>query len=135
MKYFSILVILIACISVGQAQSELTVQVTNIKAIKGKVLICVVDEKADFLKNCKYSSMATVEGSEVSVVIKDVEDGEYAISIFHDKNNDDKLNTNFVGIPKEPYGFSNNPFAMFGPPSFEKCLFAVNANTSVSIKL
>jgi uncharacterized protein (DUF2141 family) len=49
--------------------------------------------------------------------------GKYAISIFHDTNEDGELSTNFIGIPKEPYGFSNNPKAKFGPPSFEQSLF------------
>jgi uncharacterized protein (DUF2141 family) len=49
--------------------------------------------------------------------------GKYAVTIFHDVNGDTELNSNFMGIPKEPYGFSNNPRAMFGPPSFEQSLF------------
>jgi len=47
-----------------------------------------------------------------------------------------KLDTNFLGIPKEPYGFSNNPSTLFGPPSFKKASFVLHLETKiVTIKL
>ena len=44
--------------------------------------------------------------------------GVYAVGIFHDLNGDGALSKNFLGMPKEPFGFSNNARARFGPPSF-----------------
>ena len=49
--------------------------------------------------------------------------GKYAITIFHDVNDNEELDTNFIGIPKEPYGFSNNPKSSFGPPGFDDAVF------------
>lgn len=49
--------------------------------------------------------------------------GTYAISTFHDQDNDGVLRTGSFGIPKEPYGFSNNAKGLFGPPPFEKAAF------------
>ena len=49
--------------------------------------------------------------------------GKYAISIFHDVNDNEELDANFIGIPKEPYGFSNNPKSSFGPPGFDAAAF------------
>ena len=48
--------------------------------------------------------------------------GNYAITLFHDENNNMELDTNFLGIPKEPYGFSNNAKSPFGPPGFQAAL-------------
>lgn len=48
---------------------------------------------------------------------------QLAISAHHDKNANDKLDKNPIGIPSEPYGFSQNPKRGFGPPSFEEVRF------------
>jgi len=44
--------------------------------------------------------------------------GTYAVAVFHAENNETQLQTNFLGIPKEGYGFSRNPSSAFGPPGF-----------------
>ena len=60
--------------------------------------------------------------------------GDYAIKVFHDKDGDGQLNTNFFGIPTEKYGFSNNAKALFGPPNFDKAKFIVSSDT-VRVKI
>ena len=50
----------------------------------------------------------------------------YAIRVFHDENSNGKLDLNFLGIPLEDYGYSNNVSAWFGPPSWEKAQFIFN---------
>lgn len=117
------------------AQNEVTVVVPNVKQIEGTMMVCLVKEKSDYLKDCYKGESIKVKGTETIATFKDVPTGDYAVTLFHDKNSDGKLNTNFIGIPKEPYGFSNNPMAMFGPPSYEKCLFKVDSNKTISIKL
>ena len=107
----------------------------NVKSIQGTMMVCLVKEKAEYLKDCFQGANVKVQGKETTAIFQDIPEGDYAVTIFHDKNGDGKLNTNFVGIPKEPYGFSNNPFAMFGPPSFEKCIFQVKGNTTINIAL
>ncbi|MBF0366890.1 MAG: DUF2141 domain-containing protein, partial [Oligoflexia bacterium] len=49
--------------------------------------------------------------------------GEYAVLIIHDENNNDRVDTNFFGIPKEGVGTSNNPVTRFRPPSFNQSKF------------
>ena len=115
------------------AQNELTVIVPNVKSMKGNMMICLVKEKSEYLKDCFKGTSIKVANTETKAVFEDVPEGDYAVTIFHDKNSDGKLNTNFVGIPKEPFGFSNNPMILFGPPSFEKCLF--NTTYSWQIQL
>lgn len=135
MKYLLILCCLIGYVSSSVGQSDVTIVVENIKSIKGNLLICLTDNKADFLENCQYEAKVKVSATTEITLFEGLTHGSYAVSIFHDKNEDGKLSTNFVGIPKEPYGFSNNPFAMFGPPSFNKCLVEVNQDSSITIKL
>jgi uncharacterized protein (DUF2141 family) len=51
---------------------------------------------------------ATISTSKHKIIISDVDAGTYALSIFHDVDNDNKLSTNLLGMPNEGYGFSNN---------------------------
>ncbi len=53
--------------------------------------------------------------------------GRYSIKAFHDENNNSKLDTNFLGMPTERYGFSNNARGRFGPPSFAEAAVTLNS--------
>jgi uncharacterized protein (DUF2141 family) len=65
------------------------------------------------------------------VVLKNLKPGNYAFKYFHDENDDEKLNTNFVGMPKEGFGFSNNAKGTFGIPAFEKMIFEVTQSDTI----
>jgi uncharacterized protein (DUF2141 family) len=54
------------------------------------------------------------------VTFEDVPAGPFAVAVFHDKDENEELNTDFLGIPSEDYGFSADARDMFGPPSFEE---------------
>tara|TARA_B110000444_G_scaffold259006_1_gene301487 strand:- start:778 stop:1314 length:537 start_codon:yes stop_codon:yes gene_type:complete len=61
--------------------------------------------------------------------------GEYAITLFVDFNGNKKIDKNFLGIPKEQYGFSNNAMGRMSPPSFEQAKFTVTGPTTQDIQL
>ncbi len=63
---------------------------------------------------------------EVIVRIDSLNFGVYAIRVFHDENSNEELDTDFLGIPTEDYGYSNNASSWFGPPSWEKTKFIFN---------
>mgnify|MGYP001006949608 CR=1 FL=1 len=68
-------------------------------------------------------------------VRNNIEKGSYAVSVYHDENNNDILETaGLFGVPIEPYGFSNNPSMTFGP-SFKKSVFKMTSDKDISIKL
>lgn len=101
----------------------LLLKVTNIKKVQGDIYIAVYDNAEDYMENRFAEAIAPVKSEgELETELK-IPFGKYAVTIFHDVNSDTELNTNFLGIPKEPYGFSNNPKSSFGPPSFEQSLF------------
>ncbi|MFM8401595.1 MAG: DUF2141 domain-containing protein, partial [Pirellula sp.] len=56
----------------------------------------------------------------------------WAVSAHHDKNSNDKLDKSPLGIPTEPYGFSNNPKRGFGPPKFDDVSFSIDSSDSAS---
>ncbi len=65
-----------------------------------------------------------------------VEPGEYAIAVYHDQNGNGKMDTRLFGIPKEPYGFSNDFRPMLSAPKFSDCEFSVgDGGKTMRIKL
>ena len=61
--------------------------------------------------------------------------GEHAITLFVDFNGNKKIDKNFLGIPKEPYGFSNNVIGNMSAPTFDQAKFEILGPTSQNIKL
>jgi uncharacterized protein (DUF2141 family) len=77
----------------------------------------------------RSAEVKVVDGQAV-VVFEAVPLGEYALKVFHDENDNQKLDTNFVGMPKEKFGFSNDAMGRFGPPSFEQARFRLEESTT-----
>jgi uncharacterized protein (DUF2141 family) len=83
-------------------------------------------------KKAAAVQVAPVAGGGATLTFTGLKPGKYAVSAFHDADKDGKLKTNFIGIPKEPVGVSNNPGGM---PSFSKSQVAVPAAAPVEIIL
>lgn len=81
--------------------------------------------------------MVAVTGKDVERTVMNLPPGRYALALYHDMNDNWKLDKNFVGYPKEPYGFSNNYRPVFSGPDFEDCVFEVkeSGNAYPKIKL
>ena len=114
---------------------NLDIKITNVKKIKGFVRIAVFADQNSWLKQSKLSKVLPVNSEScVEKVcqwqIEGVPFGDYGIAVFHDENGNEELDTNFLGIPKEAFGFSNNRSAMFGPPSWKKSKFALDTTNA-----
>jgi len=121
--------------SIAGAENKLTVVVDGIEKSGGQVLVAVYDS-TNFLKDQPlYAGMAKVEQDrdEVTIVIENVASGNYAVAVFHDENDNYKLDTGAYGIPTEKYGFSNNAAVVMGPPTFQDCMFTVEEDTEINI--
>jgi uncharacterized protein (DUF2141 family) len=116
---------------------RLTIQISNIEKLKGEIKIGVFNKESHFLKEGaaikNYS--VKVDKNTAVLTITDLPKGEYAISMYHDENMDKKMNTNFIGIPKESYGFSNNIRPRMSAPKYKDCKFSFSENTTLNIKL
>lgn len=142
MRKLKLLFLICAMLSVfgGYSQSKknsftLKIKVASFENIKGVLRVCVTDQKDNFLKSCAFSKTVVVEDETVSLKIENIEKGSYAVSVYHDENNNDILETTgLFGIPLESYGFSNNPSMTFGP-SFKKSVFKMASDKDISIKL
>lgn len=109
----------------------LKIQIVGLKSNKGKVLLQLFDEKEHSISK----KPATIKNNSCSIDIPDLKQGKYLIRYFHDENDNDKLDTNWFGIPIEGYGFSNNAVSMFGIPSVDDRLFSINSNKKTVLKI
>ena len=120
-----------------KAQNTISVTVTNIEKAEGNVEISLYNQAEAFphTKGRFKTSTTTVSGNSVTYSFKNVPNGKYAIALFHDVNANGSMDKNIFGIPKEPYGFSNNIVPKMSAPKFDQCAFSVNGATNISIKL
>ncbi len=117
------------------AQKELSVEVVNVPASEGKISVALYEDAESFLKFDRVFVSKSVPAKEgaTHLVLKDIPDGEYAVALFYDKNGNDQLDTNWMGIPKEKVAFSNAKMRMFGPPSFKDCAFDLIEDMRIKI--
>lgn len=119
------------------AQHQLVVDVSGVQSSDGYIQVALYNQKEAFLKTegvYRNDSTRAHEGV-TRLAFDDLPPGNYALAVFHDTNANYHLDTNWVGIPKEPMGFSNARMKMFGPPSFEECLVELKGNTAIAVEI
>jgi uncharacterized protein (DUF2141 family) len=112
----------------SEPTSTLTVTITGLGTDKGRVMCGLFSGEESFAakKDPFRAARIKCDGGSCRCVFSDVPHGEYAIAVFHDLNENSLLDTNLVGMPAEPYGFSRNAVARFGPPGYEDARFSVD---------
>ena len=136
---FLILLLITGYFSFGQIPSEgITITITNLRSNKGHVLVSVFKDEngypSDARKAIRKEKIA-IRDRKGSLHLASIPSGNYAVAILHDENDDLKMNTNWLGIPKEGYGFSNNVMGTFGPPSFARASFRYIAPKHTAIEI
>lgn len=119
------------------AQHNISVEINNVKTSNGMINVAVYDESDGFLKFdrvYKADSVLAKKG-KTELHITGLPEGVYALAIFHDENGNNKLDTNWLGIPKEDIGFSHARMKTFGPPQFKDCAFTLTNNQRIEISL
>lgn len=116
---------------------ELTIKISNIDKIKGEIKVGVFDTDTNFLKegHAIKNYSIKVKNNTATLTITDLPKGEYAITMYHDQNSDNECNRNFIGIPKEPYAFSNNVKPKMSAPKYKDCKFTFSDDKTLNIKL
>ncbi|MBT8320686.1 MAG: DUF2141 domain-containing protein [Eudoraea sp.] len=118
-------------------QNTLTVKVVGVSSDTGNIMVAVYNKSDGFLKE-RHALMgvrAKATRGITELHINDLPEGQYALAIYHDENGNEELDTNWLGIPKEPIGFSNSKMKTFGPPGFEDCAFLFKTDKQVQISL
>ena len=124
---------------VSDAGGTITVTVTGMRNATGSIVVAVWDQSSGFptkSRKAKRIHIGQIKGSKSTIKLAGYAPGTYALSVFHDENSNGELDTNFIGIPKEGVGASNNPKGRMGPPKFKDAAFKLGAeDMSKSIKL
>ncbi len=123
----------------GDKPHAIAVRVTNIGNDRGNITVDLYDDKPrHFLKgNDKVMRIRTpAKRGSILVCLPAPRPGVYAIALYHDKNANTDLDRNFIGIPTEPYGLSNNAKVFLGPPEHKDAAFTVpDEGVALKIKL
>ena len=115
---------------------DIHLHITGLNHPLGDVQIGLYSQAKGFLHTDRtYKKIIRKAKKSLDCRFKHVPKGTYAIAVFHDANRNGMLDKNFLGIPKEQTGTSNNVAVHFGPPSFEKAKFAHTGKTKLSIRL
>lgn len=116
--------------------ATLTVEVTGASPGKGQAVLSLFTSKENFLRE-PYTTMTKPVDSNGKAVfqVNALKPGTYAVSVYHDADNNGELNTGLFGIPTELVGFSNQARSLFGPPSFRKAAFQMSDHQEIQIRM
>ena len=125
------LVLLLALVPIVTATTApgapVTVAVSGIPASKGKVHVDICPEARFTRPGCPWSAEAPAASGTTIVTVQGVPPGRYAAQAFHDANGNGKADRNFMGLPTELVGFSNDARPRMAPPRFADAAFAHDA--------
>ena len=119
MKHLVTFVLFLFRPSITLCQHDLIIEISPLKSNEGQVILTIMDENENIMKTVHEK----IENKKCVIVIENLEKRKYAFKYIHDENNNNKLDTKLLILPKEGYGFSNDAKGKFGPPPFEDTLF------------
>ena len=119
------------CSNANAQDLTLVVDIANFKNDFGTANISLLDSNK---RNIKQMNVA-IENNSAQATFTNLAEGKYAVKVFHDENNNGKLDRGLLGIPVEEWGASNNPKRGFGPPKFRSMLFELQESKEILIKL
>ena len=109
---------------------SLEIKINNLESNKGPIYIRILDEN----ENPVIVGTSPVVNYSSRISFDSISPGKYAIQFFHDENENQKMDFNLIGIPKEKFGSSNDVKPIFGPPKFEKMLFDIYQDKKIVMK-
>lgn len=116
------------------AEKKLTVEITNVVSEEGQIILAIYNSSENYDKRIAFQEVKLKPEIDTVIFETNVPDGEYLVMLVHDINNNGKLDTSFIGMPKEPVGLSNYDGKGI-PGKFKKHKFSVNENTEIIIPL
>ncbi len=110
--------------------SGIVIDVANLQSSRGEVYCTLYRSAKGFPtepRNSFKQARVRVVRKKAQCRFPSVKPGRYAVAVWHDEDGDQELDSNWIGIPKEPVGASNDAEASFGPPSFDDAVFDFRA--------
>ena len=126
MKHIILFLTLLMYEGISFAQTNLSLEIIGAQKDGGIIHVSLFNSEQSYEEKKAYRSL--VSNPDTAIVLLTLPAGEYVISIYQDNNNNGKLDTNFIGIPKELFGFSNYDGRSI-PGNFNKHRIQVNDST------
>lgn len=109
---------------------DVTITIRGLKSGKGQVIVgywTKGDGFPDKMEKVAAKQAAQISGNAATVVFRNVAPGVCAFNLIHDENGNGKMDTNFIGIPKEGFGCTNDPRPKMRAPKFDEAKVNVGA--------
>ena len=109
-------------------KGDLIIKITGFNSDEGKCWFGLdnTEEVYESEDTVFIGKIVPIINGKVNLTIESLAYGNYAIRVFHDENGNGKLDTDFLGIPTEEYGYSNDASGWFGPPNWDDAKFYLN---------
>jgi len=113
--------------ALAQARATLIITVQGVIPPGGILRLGVYDRAGyETDKETAFADVPATPGTTV-VTLRDIPPGEYGVMVYQDVNSNDRVDSNFLGIPREPYGFSRNARPFLSKPGFDEVKFTLHA--------
>ena len=114
--------------------SKLVINVSGMENTNGKLNVALYNNSDNFNNpELVYKELfLTLSNQSMTVTFDSIPAGTYAFALFHDENDNQVLDQNFLNIPQEGFAFSNNSMGTFGPPSYNQAKFNIPKNSTVT---
>ena len=118
----------------------LTITIADIRESEGRLMIQVANSEKGFEFSEDSAAPPPVaisqlaEAGEMTFEVT-LPPGIYGARVLHDLNGNGEMDSNFVGMPKEPWAFSNNAIGRLGPAKWQDAKFEISGDTAVEIRL
>ena len=106
-------------------EMKIDLKISGLSSNQGNLMIALYNSESSFLKKAYRTCTGIITNKKVNVRFNNIKPGTYAISCYHDKNSNQQLDFNGMGIPKEPTAASNDAKGFFGPPKFKDAKFEI----------
>ncbi|MFC2131335.1 DUF2141 domain-containing protein [Bacteroidota bacterium] len=142
MKFILLLLLTTACV-IAQSSSDdkklgtVIINISGFESSQGDIRIFLYNIPGAFPSKPEKALMKKIiklKNKKIEVILDDVPYGVYAISAHHDENKNGIIDTNFLGIPNEALGSSNNPKGLMGPPEFDDAKFKLD-KSQIQLKI
>ncbi len=122
--------------SLSQSTSTVLLEVSSFKNTRGTLNCRLFTKASDFPDGEGILTLRTpITGTNTTCTFPNVEPGTYAVAVVHDENSNGKLDKNFVGVPSEGYGVSNNKTYALSAPKWDESVFTIAPSESKTLQV
>ncbi|MDO6685761.1 MULTISPECIES: DUF2141 domain-containing protein [unclassified Agarivorans] len=128
------LIYLLSLVPFFVVAADVHIDILGIKAGKGQIVVSVWDSEDNYLKTpflIKTIAASNIRNKQLRFTFSSSLPAECAISVYYDENANGKLDTNWLGIPREAVGISNNVKGRFGPPKYNDGKITLSGNEQI----